>query len=278
MSNNAITVEPNIYFEHMPSETLIVDSTEHDLNRVIFRQLVSTNLKNPVVQGFYKPYYFNDESEMMAAVEMLVKDSKKTLSVDDTPFYDQVPLKSGDKQTPYCIVFGEVSVDLEQGEGHSETKTETIAHPIYRVYPNKKGEYLPYSSIQSYIKNSWMEAFHEAIMPSGLASKTASNSSLGLSNNLMLKAALIVCFLLIVLLAFYAVAKDSGGPNNAFNSAPTSYNSPELSGASSGLMAASQKSGNESYQAIYEDETKKMLEKMNINLDESNNDMGCFTQ
>lgn len=276
-SRDAIAVEPSIRFDKSlnsnveAGETLILDSGEDDLNRSISRKTVpSADVQEFEVAGYSKPYFFKDEASMLEAIEELVKQSK------EGELQGFLPTQTSVDKTEYCLTFGDISI-IYAGQAEGEDK-KRIASPVYRIYPNKKGDYLEFSEIQSYIKNSWQLAFYDAIAPSEKSKATTSKSSKSDSKNPIDTNTLVkglFLFLIIVgsMMAGSVVAKSKVKGEPTINS----ITSPALTGLAN--MSASAK-GDDNLtlqQQLQIDQTKKLLKEMNIDLDANAQDMGCFT-
>lgn len=275
MSNNAITVEPSIQFtkstvasaDAEAVETMIIDSGEDDLNRTISRKTVpSLDVKSFKVDGFSRPYYFNNETEMLQALEAILEHAEENGSLKGIKAGNEV-----EKSTPFCLVCGDVSVVYED-------EVVKVASPVYRLHPNKKGEYLAFDVIHSYIHNSWLDSFRTAIMPTpekGKAIGSGSNAISQLDSNTMLKMALIASLLILAIVLVFKFTANQGLSASS-SSGATSYNSPQLTGATK-LTASASGSNPSIHQQLQIDQTKQLLKDMNIDLDSNAQDLGCFT-
>lgn len=271
MSNNAIVVEPSIQFLLPPQNTqptvdkVVVDSTEYDLNRTVARQDIATSDSNKLeVKGFQKLHFFETEDSLLAAVKQF------SAYQNDADIDSFEPMKTSKDKTLFALVFGRVGF---QGEG----KFTPIANPVYRVYPSSKsGNYVDFIDIKEYIHKGWLDAFHKAITPETSAiATTASAKTAGNSQNLLAKGAAIGIFSALLLLLFGVGVSQAFAYFNKPALNATSYSNPMLTGINAGVAAPN--AGGEAGQALYENETDKLLEKMNIKMDDSQN-IGCFTQ
>lgn len=279
MSRDAITVEPNIRFEKdltlgaHEGETLILDSGEDDLNRTISRKTMpNADVQEFEVSGFSQPYYFKDESSMLKAINSLVEKSK------EGPLADFVLASDSITKTDYCLTFGDTSIIYLLNEDTTKSIKKRIASPIYRIYPNKKGDYLDFSDFQNCIKNSWQLAFYDAIAPKEsqtTVSKVVKDSSVkdGIDAHYLLKGLFLFLIIVAAMLVGSAVAKSKvkGEPLS------TSIMAPALTGLTNMSTSANSNNANALQEQLQVDQTKKLLKQMNIDLDANPQDMGCFT-
>lgn len=253
---DAIEVSPNLTIEDKDGQTLyIIDSGETDLNRTISRNILQSSVvNNSKVSGFDKLMFFKNQEDLNTAIIALKSDSPVINSTPDVQ--------------PFALVSGEVSIE-------GSTYHETIARPIYQVFPNKKGEYLPINDIRSYVQNTWVNTVKDALFSS--AGTEIANPKKRKSNEdfqtLMLKITLIFCFIVILFLSAVAYAKVSKHTANS-----SGFNASSLSSNTQNETASNSK---DPFTTLQYNQTKELLKKMNVDLDNPNSnaeELSCFTK
>lgn len=238
------------------SSFYVIDTGESDLNRIVARNaLPSANIIKTVVEGFNKIHYFKSEEDLLVGVNQIK-------STDTLQGIDVASIE------PYALMFGKIFI-------HDGANQIQIASPIYRIYPNSKNEYLSLLEINQYINQTWTDTVKDALfdtIPKNEHSYTGTKKRKADEFQMTLfKFAIAFGFALILFLSVVAYAKTSGRAGGIISSAqPTTAS----------LVAKQGDSTPDNFSTLQYNQTKEMLKKMNVDLDNPNNpqELGCYTQ
>lgn len=231
----------------------VIDTGDSDLNRIVARkELPSANIVKTIVEGFDKIYYFKSEEDLLAGVNQ-IKTTEALQGVDVASI------------EPYALMFGKIFVY----DGYDYIQ---IASPIYRIYPNNKNEYLPLLDINQYISQTWTDTVKDALfdnIPKNDHTFTGSKKRKADELQMTLfKFAIAFGFALILFLSVIAYAKTSSG-TSGLNSSVASL-----------VSSKGEAPTTDDFSTLQYNQTKEMLKKMNVDLDNPSNpkELGCYTQ
>lgn len=289
-----------------------VDSGETDLNRVLAsNSLSSLNLADINISGFDKYTFLKSQKEVDEfvskkkhdALPNAFKDLEDTSSSDEKPLEPVHVKKTEVKkdeglavQDSFAIVEGKVSLLLSDGE------LVDIAHPVYRVYPDKKGNYIDIEQIKSYVSKQWVDEIRgslfnissDANSSSGNSVSNVKNSAVGssISNATFMKiVGGLTLVLLLLVVASSVFNKNKSSTDFMGNSSVTAQALQEAGIATPPILASNsgassntgffqtltpQESTAENLAKVQAQQTEAMLKQMGVDLSATEQDLGCF--
>lgn len=259
-----------------------LDTGSEDLNRTIcVRELSTRGFKGVNVKGFNEYIRFSSLIDLDSFVDD-VKDKGfgfdikeyRNKSKSNGGSIDATHVKASDsskesniKHDDYTVVMGNVSINLDNGE------VLQLCSPIYRVYPNKKGEYLDIDVVKDYITEEWTEVSKQAFFSkpeAGVVATKKRHDDFNLSTTTKI---LVMALLLGVLtLGFAMLNKNSTGESvsyNATSSIPSQHKTVAPTGGDNQTV--------EDYAKLQVKQTENMLKELGVDVSTQNNNLGCFT-
>lgn len=306
----AIDVKPELGFrESFGKFYYSLDSGETDLNRLISsNSLDELSIADIQITGFKDYLLFKSQAEVDEFVKQkkrkslsgglgdntdtstsieIAKKSSEPVHVKPVEFTKEVKL---DDDTTFALVEGTVSLLLGNGN------LVYLAHPVYRVYPDKKGGLLDIELINSYVSTQWTDKIRDSLFSIASSDNTSADGSLikttknatsksgAISPSTLktLERVAVVLILLGILYFIYSLV-SVGKTNQVATGANENVNMLALQEA--GIATAPvtttlspQEATAENLAKVQAQQTEEMLKKMGVDLSASEQDLGCFVE
>ena len=285
--NTDVTLAPELMIVSNPDKageySYRLDSGKEDLNRTLASNNLSTlNFLDIPVVGFDKYLYFTSQSELDAFISRLKK--APVDPIDITAY--EVKKIGPDVVT---AVTGSVAITFANKVG-GDPDSVLLCHPVYRIYPDKKGELFPVEDVRQYVSETWVEKCKQALFstdnpaynsPRTQSTFLASPAFIGL---------LIIAFLTMIALAAVAFLSFPANANQKVTSlqAPAGMTDSLLTNNSTHPAAAAYGGGFEGqaghgsvedFSRLQVEQTEAMLKSMGVDIKAAQNqNLGCFAK
>lgn len=287
--NTDVTLAPELMIVSNPDKageySYRLDSGKEDLNRTLTsNDLTTLNFLDIPVVGFDKYLYFTSQSELDTFISQLKR--LPADPIDITPY--EVKKTGPDVIT---AVTGSVAVTFAN-KAAGEPDSVLLCHPVYRIYPDKKGELFPVEDVRQYVSETWIEKCKQALFNTDNAGYKSPRAQSSFFVSPAFIGLLIITFLAMMITLIAAVAFSSS-PANA-NQKATSLQTPAamtdslLTNNSTHPAAAAYGGGFEGqaghgsvedFSRLQVEQTEAMLKSMGVDIKAAQNqNLGCFTK
>lgn len=286
--NTDVTLAPELMIVSKPDKageySYRLDSGKEDLNRTLAsNDLTTLNFLDIPVVGFDKYLYFTSQSELDTFIARL-----KRLPVDPIDITSYEVKKTG--PDVITAVTGSVAITFaNKAGGHPDSVL--LCHPVYRIYPDKKGELFPVEDVRQYVSETWVEKCKQALFNTDNAGYKSSRAQSTFFASPAFIGLLIIGFLTIItLIAALAFSSSPANANQKVTSPQTpaamadsllTNNSthPAAAAYGGGFEGQAGHGSVEDFSRLQVEQTEAMLKSMGVDIKAAQNqNLGCFTK